>query len=293
MYKDSLFRSLFSNKEAFLSLYNAVSGSNYSNDTEVVINTLSDTLFTSKKNDVSGIFDRKLVVAADQQASINENMPFRFLSPIARLFENSISDRNTVYRQSLVKLPRPEFIVLYNGSAAYPDKTTLKLSDAFEQVEGNTAVNLELKVEVYNIGKGHNEAIVRNSVPLSGYVDFVHIAEESRKQIKLKNPGMKRDIVVEKAIAYTVTYCKDHGILNDFLENLSPEEVNMLATEWNMEDALRVREEESLQRGIQIGEQRGEQIGEQRKAAEILKLFDTGYSAKEIRERLKAGGTPQ
>ncbi|MDR1147491.1 MAG: hypothetical protein LBK66_02555, partial [Spirochaetaceae bacterium] len=83
MYKDSLFRSLFSNKEAFLSLYNAVSGSNYGADTEVVINTLSDTLFTSKKNDVSGIFDRKLVVATDQQASVNENMPFRFLSPIA------------------------------------------------------------------------------------------------------------------------------------------------------------------------------------------------------------------
>jgi predicted transposase/invertase (TIGR01784 family) len=55
------------------------------------------------------------------------------------------------------------------------------------------------------------------------------------------------------AIAYTVTYCKEHGILADFLENLSPEEVNMLAAEWKLEDALRVREEE----GIQIGEQRG------------------------------------
>jgi hypothetical protein len=141
--------------------------------------------------------------------------------------------------------------VLYNGSASYPDKTTLKLSDAFEQVEGNAAVNLELKVEVYNIGKGRNEEMVRKSVPLSGYVDFVHVAEESRKQIKLENPGMMRDIVLEKAIAYTITYCKKHGILKGFLENLSPEEVNMLATEWNMEDALRVREEEGIQRGRQ------------------------------------------
>jgi hypothetical protein len=53
----------------------------------------------------------------------------------------------------------------------------------------------------------------------------------------------------------------------------------MLATEWNMEDALRVREEE------------GEQRGEQRKAAEILKLFDAGYSVEEVRERFKAGVT--
>jgi hypothetical protein len=61
----------------------------------------------------------------------------------------------------------------------------------------------------------------------------------------------------------------------------------MVAAEWNMEDALRVREEEGLQRGLQIGER----SGEQRKTAEILKLFDTGYSAEEIRERLKADGT--
>jgi hypothetical protein len=57
------------------------------------------------------------------------------------------------------------------------------------------------------------------------------------------------------------------------------EEVNMLATEWNMEGALRVREEE------------GEQRGEQRKATEVLKLFDAGYSMDEVRERLKAGVT--
>jgi hypothetical protein len=67
----------------------------------------------------------------------------------------------------------------------------------------------------------------------------------------------------------------------------------MLATEWKLEDALRVREEESLQRGIQIGRQEGEQIGRKEGELEVLKLFDAGYSAKEVRERLKAGGTPQ
>jgi hypothetical protein len=56
-----------------------------------------------------------------------------------------------------VKLPRPEFIVLYNGASAYPDRRTLKLSEAFEKVEGNDSVNLELAVKVFNIGKGHNK----------------------------------------------------------------------------------------------------------------------------------------
>jgi hypothetical protein len=43
----------------------------------------------------------------------------------------------------------------------------------------------------------------------------------------------------------------------------------MLAAEWNLEDALRVREEEGIQRG------------RQEEKREILKLFDTGYSVEE------------
>jgi hypothetical protein len=33
--------------------------------------------------------------------------------------------------------------------------------------------------------------------------------------------------------------------LEDFLEKLSPEEVNMIATEWNLEDAIKVAQEEA------------------------------------------------
>ena len=43
--------------------------------------------------------------------------------------------------------------------------------------------------------------------------------------------------VREAAIAKAVIYCKKHNILKDFFEKLSPEEVNMLVTEWNLEDA--------------------------------------------------------
>jgi hypothetical protein len=148
MFKDTLFRSLFSDKKAFLSLYNAVSGANYGDDADVVINTLSETLFSNRKNDVSAILNRELIVLKELQSSINENMPFRFLSHIASLFENTVSDKTAVYRQSLVKLPRPVFIVLYTGAASYPDRKTLRLSDAFESAAGNDSVNLELTVEV-------------------------------------------------------------------------------------------------------------------------------------------------
>jgi hypothetical protein len=46
----------------------------------------------------------------------------------------------------------------------------------------------------------------------------------------------------------------------------------MLASEWKLEDALRVREEEGIQKG------------RQEEKLEILKLFDAGYSTDDIRE---------
>jgi hypothetical protein len=249
MFKDTLFRSLFSDKKAFLSLYNAVSGSDYGDDTEVVINTLTETLFSNRKNDVSGIIDRRnFIVLVELQSSINENMPFRCLSHIASLFENTVTDKSAVYRQALVKLPRPVFIVLYTGTASCPDRTTLKLSDAFEKAGGNDSVNLELIVEVINIGKGRNEGIVNRCEPLRGYVEFVDTVRKNQARLKEENPGMGRGAVLERAVAQAVSYCKKHGILRDFFENLSQEETNMLATEWNLEDALRVREEETWEK---------------------------------------------
>jgi predicted transposase YdaD len=51
-------------------------------------------------------------------------------------------------------------------------------------------------------------------------------------------------------------------------------------------------ERDARREGEQIGERRGRregrQEGEQRKAAEVLKLIDAGYTPEQIKERLKA-----
>jgi hypothetical protein len=177
---------------------------------------VSETLFSNRKNDLSGLINRRVVVLDEQQSSINENMPFRCLSHIASIFENTVADKSAVYRQTLVKLPRPVFIVLYTGTAPYPDRTTLKLSDAFEKVEGNDSVNLELTVEVININKGRNEEIVNRCGPLRGYVEFVDTVRANQARLKAGNPGTGREAVLEKAIALAVSYCKEHNILKDF-----------------------------------------------------------------------------
>jgi len=52
-YKDSLFRSIFGNGKSALALYNAVEGTNHGGDTRIVMNTLEETLWTRRRNDLS------------------------------------------------------------------------------------------------------------------------------------------------------------------------------------------------------------------------------------------------
>lgn len=57
-HKDSLFRMIFRDREALLSLYNAVNGSEYMDPEAITINTIEDAVYMGMKNDnctISGI----------------------------------------------------------------------------------------------------------------------------------------------------------------------------------------------------------------------------------------------
>ena len=58
-YKDSVFTLLFSEPARLLELYNALADSDYSEETNIVINTLEDVLFLDRINDISFILDDK------------------------------------------------------------------------------------------------------------------------------------------------------------------------------------------------------------------------------------------
>jgi predicted transposase/invertase (TIGR01784 family) len=269
-YKDSLFRSLFCDKQSILELYNSIKGTNYDENTQVIINTLSETLFTQTKNDVSFIVDGKLVVLAEHQSTINENMPFRFLLPIAQLFANGIADKKSVYHSKLIKLLRPEFIVLYNGLDKCDDTVELRLSDAFFEVK-DCETNLELIVKVFNINKGHSEQIVKKSEKLNAYVEFVDLVRNNQTDIQKENPEQVRDEVLKLAITRAIEYCKTNNILKDFWEQLTNTEVNMLAMEYDRELELEVIREEALETGIERGIQKGIEEGSKRIAQNALR----------------------
>jgi hypothetical protein len=176
-HKDSLFSVLFSNPEALRELYSAITGVTIAPDIPVNINTLTDVLYRNQLNDLSFTIDNRLVVLIEHQSTVNENIPLRILEYIGRIYEKII-DRKKIYQTSLVKIHEPEFIVLYNGKAPYPDYSELKLSDAFMDIEGlkpakDRKIPLELVVKVYNINHGHNREILEKSKNLDSYSVFI------------------------------------------------------------------------------------------------------------------------
>ncbi|MCL2102027.1 MAG: Rpn family recombination-promoting nuclease/putative transposase, partial [Fibromonadales bacterium] len=231
-YKNSVFTLLFSEKEKLLELYNAVSGGNYPEDTEIEIITLSDVLFMEQLNDIAFVLDDKLVVLIEHQSTINYNMPLRMLQYMAKEYQK-ITDKKDLYKKQIVEIPTPEFIVLYNGKEEFPDFKELKLSDAFKCKRESYL--LELRVQVYNINKGRNVDMAERSPALNGYSELVAEVNENLKSMSREN-----------AIKAAIKTCISKNILLYFFEEHAFEVENMLLTEWNLKDALEVEREEAL-----------------------------------------------
>jgi predicted transposase YdaD len=266
-HKSSFFTSLFNDKERLLELYNALEGTSYDDLDLIEINTLSDVFFLNQQNDISFTIGDKLVVLIEHQSTPNENMPLRMLMYIGRVYEK-ITDADNIYRKNLLRIPKPEFIVLYNGKEEFPDEKIIKLSDAFEHSEpSKDLLHLELQVRVVNINKGRNPEIEKKCEALSNYAEVV------RKLRELGGEGLSLDTAIKK----TISYCLEQNILLDYLRKHGSEAVNMLYHEFNMDKALAVSREE--------GREEGEARGMERGREEVFSLLESGMSLAEAKQK--------
>jgi len=256
-YKNSVFTMLFSIKENSLSLFNAVENTNYGPETDIKITTLSNVLVKGQQNDISFVLDGKIVVLVEHQSTVNNNMALRFLMYISDVYEMIVGRRER-YRKERISIPKPEFIVLYNGNEDMPERQELRLSDMFRDLGEGEIPNLELVVKVYNINKGHNEELVSRSSVLREYSAFVYLVKEHVKSMDLGD-----------AILKAIADCMRQNILKDFLETHSQEVYNMLYGDWDINEAREVWEEEAEAKGIAIGEARGEAKGVLRTARQM------------------------
>ena len=129
--------------------------------------------------------------------------------------------------------------MLYDGERAEPLKREMRLSDAF----GGDSSSLELVVTAYNINYGLKQPLLEKCRYLSDYSVLVGKVKE----------GIRLGLSRCEAIGRAVKYCLDSGLMKGYLEKKSQEVFNMLALEWNMDDALQARFEDGIENGILRG----------------------------------------
>ena len=168
-FKDTVFRMLFSDKEALLSLYNAVNNSHYTDSGALEIVTLENAIYMGMKNDLAFILDMNLYLY-EHQSTMNPNIPLRDLFYIAAEYQKLV-DKKSLYSSALQKIPNPHFIVFYNGSTPIDDCYTSRLSDAFYHATGNPS--LELIVTTFNVNAGHNTELMSHCQILKEYSIYV------------------------------------------------------------------------------------------------------------------------
>ena len=271
-YKDSVFVDLFSEdekaKENFLSLYNALHNTNLPLSCPVENIRLDNVMYMNIINDVSCLVDNKIIVLAEHQSTINENMPLRFLQYIARLYEKlqTPADR---YLKKLSPIPTPEFYVFYNGMEDYPETTTLKLSDAF--MTKPEQVPLELTVQIFNINKDKKNKILKTCKTLDEYSLFV---EEVRVQTQL-DP--------ENGFTNAVKICIEKGILKEYLQRKSREVINMLVAEYDYDTDIAVQRAEAGKIAFAQGISQGISQGSRQAKLETARnLLQFGLSVENI-----------
>jgi hypothetical protein len=203
-------------------------------------------------NDLSFIAGGVMVFIIEHQSSLNRNMPLRIMLYMAEVYKK-IVDRKSLYRNTLVKIPRPEFIVLYNGREEAPDRWEERLSDAFMEAAGETENSLDLTVTVYNINKGRNRELLERSEHLAGYAEFVARVRENEETMPLAD-----------AVTGAIRGCVRQGILADFLEEHGSEVMNMLLEEWKLDEAKEVWREEGREEGFEMAEARYQPIIEEK-----------------------------
>jgi len=172
-------------------------------------------MYLGQLNDVAFMIGNVIILLLEHQSTQTPNLPIRIYIYLGREYEKILVKNNKeLYGSTLLKIPRPEFYVLYNGKTRLKDEDgndvdfrTYKLSDAFmpaaEDPEHGFKGSLELEAPVYDINDGHNLKILEHSERLRHYAKLIAKIREYEAQ------GLE----LQEAIKQAVEYCIANGIL--------------------------------------------------------------------------------
>lgn len=243
-YKDRVFRMLFQEKKQLLELYNALNGTEYTDEENLTVNTLENVIYMKMKNDISFVVGCDMCLY-EHQSSYCPNMPLRGLLYFADLYKKYLGDAELSVNRRIM-LPTPRYVVFYNGLERQEEEFTQYLSESFTDIGGC----IEVTVRTYNINYGHNRKLLEKCPTLNGYSQFVAMIRKNLETMSLA-----------KAVDSAVTECISRDILRDFFMNQRNEVVAMSIYEYNEEYAMRVTYEDGENAGYERGKAEGKAEG--------------------------------
>ena len=257
---DTVFRDYFNDKRRLLSLCNTMLGTACTDPDQVRINTLDWTFFSNLRNDLSCLFLQFFMLLMEHQHTWSRNLPIRLLLYAAEQVKNYIAGhKKELYKETLFPLPVPTCICFYDGRREAPERTTMRLSDAF----GGDSHTLELKVTVYNLNEGMNEDLKASCPYLNQYSRFSNYL----------NAQLQAGKTHDEAVKATLEYCRKHGIMEDYFAQKGQEVFDMLNFAWNEDDARDAWLEEGTERGIQLEQKNQAHQREQEESKRVLQML--------------------
>lgn len=232
-YRSDVFSMLMENADYALDVYNALNGTDYTDSSLIEIKTLEKGISLTIRNDAAFIIGADINIY-EHQSTYNRNMPLRSLIYFAEIIKSYIKDKD-IYGSKLINIPRPHFVVFYNGTGKRPEIEEQRLSDAYEHGEG---IPLELVCIVYNINPDNNNNLKNKSYVLDGYTTFV---EKVRELITQDD---------EQAVTHAIEYCILNDILKDFFELRKDEVRKNMTLDMTFEAREKIIRQEEYQDGL-------------------------------------------
>lgn len=290
-YKDTSFKYLFNDKQEISNLYKAVT-EKYINPNDIQLENLDSLVISDWYNDVSfRTKDNSVVILFEQQSSKCTNMTIRCLvyytNLIQRLYnenygaddENKNGFKDKIYSSTVLKVPKPEFYVLYIAKDNINNQELFTEHNKNFETVTSFSDDIFLQVRVKNIDIHYNKLStqqIQQSNTLAGYSYIIQQYEIYDKE--LKSSIIDDDIRRRTSITKAIEDCRKKGYLLSYLDR--EEFKTMLQKDFTFEDYCRVKAEDSRREGRQEGRQEGIQ-------AMILDNLEEGFTKEKIVSKLQ------
>lgn len=181
-----------------------------------------------------------------------------------------------LHRSARIELPCPQYLIFYNGRQPLPERSEMRLSDAFYPAEKGTEGCLECKAIVLNINLGKNVELMEKCQRLKEYATFIACIREKEAKGRL----------TKEAVMEAMNECIQKGVLVDFLRKNRGEVLEMVWYEYNEEEYIKDEKDISREEGRIEGEGRVNKLNQKLLAAKRYEDLERATNDKAYQQQL-------